>query len=145
MMILAGAGAVIVAFGISFISARLLRRLAGRVGMMDVPGDHKAHGRAVPLLGGSAIFAGIALPSALGLSGKVRRADADLVREATGFSIGGVAPVGHPMPLRTVIDASLGRFERVFAAARHSHCVFGCAPEDLQKMTGAATDSTISE
>ena len=52
------------------------------------------------------------------------RPDADRVREATGFAIGGVAPLGHPKPLATVIDDSLGRFETVYAAAGHPHCVF---------------------
>lgn len=86
-----------------------------------------------------------ALPRALGLAGKVRRADADIVRDATGFAIGGVAPVGHATALPTVIDASLTRYERVYAAAGHSHCVFGCAPGDLEKMTGAKTDAEIAE
>ena len=52
-----------------------------------------------------------ALPGALGRRGLVLRADAERVREVTGFAIGGVAPVGHPRPLPTAIDASLGRFE----------------------------------
>ena len=65
-----------------------------------------------------------ALPPALGLEGKVRRADAEVVRSATGFAIGGVAPIGHaaPLPIAIAIDASLGRFETVHAAAGHPHC-----------------------
>ena len=65
-----------------------------------------------------------ALPAALGRAGAARRCDADRVRAATGFAIGGVAPVGHLTPLPTAIDASLGRFARLFAAAGHPHCVF---------------------
>jgi prolyl-tRNA editing enzyme YbaK/EbsC (Cys-tRNA(Pro) deacylase) len=77
-----------------------------------------------------------ALPAALGLVGKVGRADADLVREVTGFSIGGVAPIGLAQPLPLAIDASLGRFEKVYAAAGHPHCVFGSTLTELARMTG---------
>ena len=64
-----------------------------------------------------------ALAGALGREGRVRRADADAVRDATGFAIGGVAPVAHETKLPVAIDASLG-FETVYAAAGHPHCVF---------------------
>ncbi len=84
-----------------------------------------------------------ALPRALGLEGKTKRADADIVRTATGFSIGGVAPVGHPEPLPMVIDASLARFEKVFAAAGHHHCVFGTSVDALTAMTGAPLDGSV--
>ncbi len=47
-----------------------------------------------------------ALAEALGITGKARRADAEHVRDATGFAIGGVAPIGHAQALPTVIDAS---------------------------------------
>ena len=43
------------------------------------------------------------------------------VREHTGFAIGGVAPVGHPRHIRTIIDVTLGRYATVWAAAGHSH------------------------
>ena len=54
---------------------------------------------------------------------KVKRADADTVREATGFAIGGVAPVGHIRPLRTLIDENLLQYDVVYA--RGGHAVFG--------------------
>lgn len=85
-----------------------------------------------------------ALASALGLTGKAKRADADQVRQATGFSIGGVAPVGHPAPIAMAIDASLGRFDAVYAAAGHTHCVFKTTVESLAAMTGAAVVNGIS-
>lgn len=85
-----------------------------------------------------------ALPAALGLEGKVKRADADIVRTATGFAIGGVAPVGHPQPLPLVIDASLGRFEKVYAAAGHPHCVFVTTLEELTRMTPGVVAEGIS-
>ena len=55
---------------------------------------------------------------------RVMIADADRVREETGFSIGGVPPVGHSRPLPVWIDASLSRFETVHAAAGHHQVVF---------------------
>ncbi len=78
-----------------------------------------------------------ALARALGLDGTVGRADADMVREATGFTIGGVPPIAHATPLPTAIDASLGRFATVYAAAGHPHCVFGTSPDELARLTGA--------
>lgn len=74
-----------------------------------------------------------ALPEALDMTGPVRRADADLVREATGFAIGGVAPVGHDLPV--AVDASLGRFDEVWAAAGHPHCVFATSIHELVVLT----------
>lgn len=85
-----------------------------------------------------------ALPAALGLDGKVRRADADIVRAATGFAIGGVAPVGHPQPLPLVIDASLGRFPTLYAAAGHPHCVFATTLEELRRMTPGVVAEGVS-
>ena len=67
-MIWAGLGIIFVSFWISFWATPLVKRLSHRTGMLDVPNRHKAHGRAVPMLGGSAIFAGILLPSILGLA-----------------------------------------------------------------------------
>lgn len=64
------------------------------------------------------------------------RADADYVREQTGFAIGGVAPVGHLRPVRTVVDVDLARFETVWAAAGHSHSVFATTYDELLRVTG---------
>ena len=85
-----------------------------------------------------------ALPAALGLAGKVRRADADLVRTATGFAIGGVAPAGLPRRLPTVIDAGLERFPTVFAAAGHPHCVFVTTVPELVHLTGGTVAAAIT-
>ncbi|MEE9251423.1 MAG: YbaK/EbsC family protein [Alphaproteobacteria bacterium] len=78
-----------------------------------------------------------ALAAALGLDGKVLRADADLVRQATGYTIGGVPPFAHARPLPTAIDASLARFDVVYAAAGHPHCVFGTSVDELVRLAGA--------
>ena len=85
-----------------------------------------------------------ALPGALGRRGLVVRADADRVREATGFAIGGVAPVGLPRPLPTAIDATLGRFETVYAAAGHPFCVFPTTVLELSLLTGGAVVKNLS-
>ncbi len=61
----------------------------------------------------------------------VARADADFVRAATGYAIGGVPPVGHPAPLRTVIDEDLLRYDEVWAAAGTPRCVFPVSPRTL--------------
>ena len=77
-----------------------------------------------------------ALAGVLGRPGAVRRADADAVRAATGFAIGGVAPVAHSRTLPVALDASLERFGTVYAAAGHPHCVFATSPGELARLTG---------
>lgn len=68
---------------------------------------------------------------------KLGRADADFVKAATGFSIGGVSPVGHAVPPVTLIDRDLLRFEEIWAAAGHPYGVFKLHPGDLRSLTGA--------
>ncbi len=64
------------------------------------------------------------------------QADPDFVREHTGMAIGGVAPVGHPQRIRTVVDVTLGRYDTVWAAAGHSHAVFATTYDELIRVTG---------
>ena len=85
-----------------------------------------------------------ALGGALGREGRVRRADADSVRAATGFAIGGVAPLAHETPLPVAIDASLGRFTAVYAAAGHPHCVFATTLDELERLTGGTISGEIA-
>lgn len=66
---------------------------------------------------------------------RVRRADADFVRAATGQPIGGVAPVGHPKPLRTIVDVDLARYDVVWAAGGHPHYVFPTTYDELLRIT----------
>jgi Cys-tRNA(Pro) deacylase len=74
---------------------------------------------------------------------RVMIADAERVKRETGFSIGGVPPVGHLRPLPTWIDRSLARFETVYAAAGHPHTVFPISFEDLVELTnGHVADIT---
>lgn len=64
------------------------------------------------------------------------KADAEFVRQQTGFAIGGVPPLGHASPLLTFIDQDLLQYERVWAAAGTPHAVFELNPAGLARMTG---------
>jgi prolyl-tRNA editing enzyme YbaK/EbsC (Cys-tRNA(Pro) deacylase) len=71
----------------------------------------------------------------LGVPG-IRRASPEFVRAHTGQPIGGVAPVGHPGPIGTLVDIELARYEQVWAAAGHPHAVFPTSYEELLRLTG---------
>ena len=74
---------------------------------------------------------------------RVMIADAKRVKQETGFTIGGVPPVGHLQPLPTLVDQSLGRFGTVYAAAGHPHAVFPISHEALIRLTnGRVADIT---
>jgi len=66
----------------------------------------------------------------------LEKADADFVREKTGFVIGGVPPVGHLERLETYLDEDLLQYEEIWAAAGHPNAVFGLTPAELVEMTG---------
>jgi prolyl-tRNA editing enzyme YbaK/EbsC (Cys-tRNA(Pro) deacylase) len=86
-----------------------------------------------------------ALPSAFGRDGgHVARANAAEVRAATGFAIGGVAPIGLTRRLDVVIDASLRRFETLYAAAGHPHCVFPTTLSQLLTLTRGRVSEAIA-
>ncbi len=74
----------------------------------------------------------------------VSMANADQVKEKTGFSIGGVAPVAHKTNLQILIDKSLNRFKFLFAAAGHPNCVFKITYEKLIEIT-KGTEKEITE
>ena len=65
----------------------------------------------------------------------VSMANADQVKENTGFSIGGVAPTGHLKKLNIIVDKSLNRFKYVYGAAGHPDCVFRITYPELIKLT----------
>ena len=67
---------------------------------------------------------------------RVGRASKEFVYEHTGQRIGGVAPVGHPAPVRTLIDQSLQAHPQVWAAAGHAHTVFAITFAELVRVTG---------
>lgn len=72
----------------------------------------------------------------------IERATPDFVREHSGFAIGGVAPVAHARPMTTFIDASLRRFDVVWAAGGTPHCVFPIAPAELVRVSGGTETVT---
>ncbi|MFI5708269.1 YbaK/EbsC family protein [Kribbella sp. NPDC051620] len=67
--------------------------------------------------------------------GKLRRATPEFVKEHTGQSIGGVAPVGHPQQVRTLVDTTLDQYAEVWAAAGIPHSVFPTSYAELLKLT----------
>jgi prolyl-tRNA editing enzyme YbaK/EbsC (Cys-tRNA(Pro) deacylase) len=69
------------------------------------------------------------------LGGKIGRADAEFVRSATGYAIGGVPPVAHATPPIVLIDRDLQRFPTVWAAGGTQNAVFKVAPADLVRLT----------
>ncbi len=67
---------------------------------------------------------------------RITLATAEFVRARTGFSIGGVPPVGHASPMDVFIDEDLRRYDEIWAAAGTSHAVFRLTPSDLEALTG---------
>jgi prolyl-tRNA editing enzyme YbaK/EbsC (Cys-tRNA(Pro) deacylase) len=78
----------------------------------------------------------------LGVSG-IGRASADFVLRHTGQPIGGVAPIGHPEPIGTLVDIELARYEHVWAAAGHPSAVFSTSYDELLRLT-AGTAAEVS-
>ena len=76
---------------------------------------------------------------------KLKRADADFVREVTGFVIGGVPPAGHIEPLQTFMDLDLLQFSQVWAAAGSPYAVFPIKPQVLLELcTAEAVDIKVN-
>jgi prolyl-tRNA editing enzyme YbaK/EbsC (Cys-tRNA(Pro) deacylase) len=67
---------------------------------------------------------------------EVNRATPEFVRRHTGQAIGGVAPIGHPEPIGTLVDVELARYDQVWAAAGHPHTVFPTTYDELLGLTG---------
>jgi len=72
------------------------------------------------------------------------RADATTVKAATGQVIGGIAPLGHPAPLRTFVDVSLADYPEIWAAAGHAHTVFPLSYEQLVAVTGGTVTAVVA-
>jgi len=77
------------------------------------------------------------------LIGGVGRADAEFVKAKTGFTIGGVAPVGHATEPVLLIDRELFRFDEIWAAAGHPNGVFRASPQALAHLTGAPVEDVV--
>jgi prolyl-tRNA editing enzyme YbaK/EbsC (Cys-tRNA(Pro) deacylase) len=75
----------------------------------------------------------------------IRKADANTVRNATSFSIGGVPPAGFPRPLPTYIDRDLLQYQLVWAAAGTPRHVFPIAPQELVRVTGGSVVQLASD
>lgn len=86
----------------------------------------------------------VALLAAVTGEAGVRRASAREARDLTGYSIGGIPPIGHPRPVRVVMDPDLGRFAEIWAAAGHDRSVFPVSPAALRALTNA-TVAEIAE
>ena len=71
------------------------------------------------------------------------KADAEFVRQQTGFAIGGVPPVAHANPLRCLLDASLRRHGEIWAAAGTPESVFCMTPDELQKITAGTWQDLV--
>ena len=71
----------------------------------------------------------------------IRRASARFVREATGQAIGGVAPLGHPNPVRTLVDEALAAHDVIWAAAGHHQTVF---PTDFARLVAATSGEVVA-
>ncbi len=75
---------------------------------------------------------------------RIKRANADIVREATGFAIGGVPPFGHQQKLTTYIDQDFWQFEVIWAAAGTPNAVFAITPAELAQVTeGTVVDLKV--
>jgi prolyl-tRNA editing enzyme YbaK/EbsC (Cys-tRNA(Pro) deacylase) len=70
------------------------------------------------------------------LDSSIAKADADFVRSATGFAIGGVPPFGHPSPIETLIDQDLLQFDTLWAAAGTPQSLLSITPQELVRATG---------
>ena len=97
-----------------------------------------ADGEALLVLTSGAHRVDTSLVAGLVGAAKVRRATPELVLAATGQVIGGVAPLGHPAPVRTLVDEALAQYDVVWAAAGHTHAVFPTTFDELVRMTGGA-------
>lgn len=95
------------------------------------------------LLGGASRVEPAVLATHLGEG--VERADADWIRERTGFAIGGIPPVGHDPPLRTVADTGLLAHTELWAAGGTPHTVFPLRGDELVALTGAELATVTAE
>jgi prolyl-tRNA editing enzyme YbaK/EbsC (Cys-tRNA(Pro) deacylase) len=78
------------------------------------------------------------------VTGALGRADADFVKAATGFSIGGVSPLAHSSAPVTLIDRELFRFDALWAAAGHPNGVFLLTPQQLESLTDGAPVADVT-
>ena len=107
----------------------------------------KAEGRETPvvaLVSGDRRCNTKLLGGLAGIEGKCVRPDADEVKSITGYSIGGVSPSGLPSGLPILMDRHLNRFDTVWSAAGHPHCVFPASFAELQTLAKATVSDQLS-
>ncbi len=120
------------------------RKPDGTAVLVVTSGDRRVDEAKVQALVCAALPPGAPVP-AEGLP-RLGRANAEFVKQATGFSIGGVSPLAHASPCVTLVDRDLFRFPEVWAAAGHPHAVFRLSPHDLVAWSGApAVDVVVVE
>ena len=85
-----------------------------------------------------------AIAKIMEMPGKVSRPDANRVKAITGYSIGGVSPIALHEDVIVLIDTALSRSEMLWAAAGHTHYVFGVSFAELQRLTGGRVTGEIS-
>tara|TARA_B100001540_G_scaffold263744_1_gene243610 strand:+ start:100 stop:579 length:480 start_codon:yes stop_codon:yes gene_type:complete len=73
----------------------------------------------------------------------VSMADAEEVKNQTGFSIGGVSPIGHLKKINILVDISLSRFENIYAAAGHPHSIFKTTYKQLLQLTNGKEEDIV--
>ena len=73
----------------------------------------------------------------------ISMASPEEVKEQTGYTIGGVSPIGHLEKIEIIIDNSLERFNELFAAAGHPNCIFKINFKDIQKITNGKVEDII--
>ena len=73
----------------------------------------------------------------------LRMASPNDVKEQTGYTIGGVSPIGHKKSLQILVDRSLNRFKDLYAAAGHPNCIFKINFDDLIKITNGSIEDVI--
>ena len=97
----------------------------------------------VALVSGDCMCDTNALLSVTGLDGEVKRPNAKQVKSLTGYSIGGVSPLGLPSNIQVFIDTTLNNFDEIWSAAGHPHCVFKSSYSQLLEYTGAIPSAQL--
>jgi prolyl-tRNA editing enzyme YbaK/EbsC (Cys-tRNA(Pro) deacylase) len=118
--------------------------LVFRIDTGQIDTGHEPDGTPLLVLTSGAHRADLRRLSALVGGATVGKADPAFVRAHTGQSIGGVAPAGHPKPVRTLVDTHLARYEVVWAAAGHPRSVFPTTFDSLLALTGG-TAADVAE
>ena len=111
--------------------------------LLFIVANDKEQTPVVALVSGDGMCDTNALLSVTGLDGEVKRPNAHQVKSLTGYSIGGVSPLGLPPNIQVFIDTTLKNFDEIWSAAGHPHCVFKSSYSQLLEYTGATPSSHL--